>query len=183
MAYQHIFCHFQHILLHQRICNNQGSLCNYFELLDHTGMISIRQYLNNYKNNSGRRMEKCDCSVRIIGIHHRNNRYRMRAPIFSQSKICFHKMAAVMTSLPTPGIPIQTGSFIKHRYHPGGVISMLEVNPLVLPGLPSPLTTGVCSHFYPLDYRGLFSFFLKCHKAFCSFILVQPSDPGDTDTI
>ena len=27
--------------------------------------------------------------------NHRNNRYRMRAPIFSQSKICLHKMAAM----------------------------------------------------------------------------------------
>ena len=26
-------------------------------------------------------------------LHHRNNRHRMRAPIFSQSKICLHKMA------------------------------------------------------------------------------------------
>ena len=29
------------------------------------------------------------------GKEHRNNRYRMRAPIFSQSKICLHKMAAM----------------------------------------------------------------------------------------
>ena len=28
-------------------------------------------------------------------LTHRNNRYRMRAPIFSQSKICLHKMAAM----------------------------------------------------------------------------------------
>ncbi len=27
------------------------------------------------------------------GQDHRNNRHRMRAPIFSQSKICLHKMA------------------------------------------------------------------------------------------
>ncbi len=27
------------------------------------------------------------------GLTHRNNRHRMRAPIFSQSKICLHKMA------------------------------------------------------------------------------------------
>ena len=26
-------------------------------------------------------------------LRHRNNRHRMRAPIFSQSKICLHKMA------------------------------------------------------------------------------------------
>ncbi len=28
-----------------------------------------------------------------MGSTHRNNRHRMRAPIFSQSKICLHKMA------------------------------------------------------------------------------------------
>ena len=28
-----------------------------------------------------------------VCILHRNNRHRMRAPIFSQSKICLHKMA------------------------------------------------------------------------------------------
>ena len=29
----------------------------------------------------------------VLGSSHRNNRHRMRAPIFSQSKICLHKMA------------------------------------------------------------------------------------------
>ncbi len=28
-----------------------------------------------------------------LSYNHRNNRHRMRAPIFSQSKICLHKMA------------------------------------------------------------------------------------------
>ena len=32
--------------------------------------------------------------VRIVWVH-RNNRYRMRAPIFSQYKFCLHKMAAM----------------------------------------------------------------------------------------
>ena len=31
--------------------------------------------------------------VRVVSDSHRNNRHRMRAPIFSQSKICLHKMA------------------------------------------------------------------------------------------
>ena len=30
-----------------------------------------------------------------LHLNHRNNRYRMRAPIFSESKICLHKMAAM----------------------------------------------------------------------------------------
>ena len=29
----------------------------------------------------------------FVGCDHRNNRYRMRTPIFSQVKICLHKMA------------------------------------------------------------------------------------------
>ena len=32
-------------------------------------------------------------SIGVVVVSHRNNRHRMRAPIFSQSKICLHKMA------------------------------------------------------------------------------------------
>ena len=31
--------------------------------------------------------------ISTLNAGHRNNRHRMRAPIFSQSKICLHKMA------------------------------------------------------------------------------------------
>ncbi len=36
---------------------------------------------------------QASCERGLNSVCHRNNRHRMRAPIFSQSKICLHKMA------------------------------------------------------------------------------------------
>ena len=46
-----------------------------------------------YENKSAQPMYGCEIYGSVLVNEHRNNRHRMRAPIFSQSKICLHKMA------------------------------------------------------------------------------------------